>query len=203
MVRNIVHTASGPQIMGAHNKEENCMRRLLIVVDMQKDFVDGALGTKEAQAIVPYVIRKIKEYEAAGQEVVFTLDTHFDNYLDTMEGKKLPVVHCVKGTPGWELAGELKAFTGKKFEKHTFGSMELAAYVEKGSYDTVELVGLCTDICVISNAMVIKAAVPEMTIQVDGSCCAGVTPKSHENALNAMKMCQINIVDGNESQDLG
>lgn len=178
------------------------MKRLLIVVDMQNDFVDGALGSREAQAIVPHVMNKIKEYEAAGQEVAFTLDTHFDNYMDTMEGKKLPIVHCVKGTLGWELVEELKHLKGNRFEKFTFGSRELGDYVEKGGYDSVELVGLCTDICVISNAMVIKAATPETTIQVDASCCAGVTPESHKNALNAMQMCHINIVDGSGNQDL-
>ena len=122
------------------------MSRLLVVVDMQKDFVDGALGSKEAQAIVPHVIDKIKAYQGAGQEVVFTLDTHFDDYMDTMEGKKLPVIHCVKGTPGWELAEGLKGFEGKRFEKVTFGSRELADYAALGQYESVELVGLCTDI---------------------------------------------------------
>ena len=170
------------------------MSRLLVVVDMQKDFVDGALGSKEAQAIVPHVIDKIKAYQGAGQEVVFTLDTHFDDYMDTMEGKKLPVIHCVKGTPGWELAEGLKGFEGKRFEKVTFGSRELADYAALGQYESVELVGLCTDICVISNAMLIKAAVPDTSIQVDGSCCAGVTPQSHHNALSAMGMCHIDIV---------
>lgn len=170
------------------------MSRLLVVVDMQKDFVDGALGSKEAQAIVPHVIDKIKAYQGAGQEVVFTLDTHFDDYMDTMEGKKLPVIHCVKGTPGWELVEGLKEFEGKRFEKATFGSRELADYAALGRYESVELVGLCTDICVISNAMLIKAVIPDTPIQVDASCCAGVTPQSHENALNAMKMCHIDII---------
>lgn len=178
------------------------MKRLLIVVDMQNDFVNGSLGSREARTIVPHVIDKIKAYEAAGQEVVFTLDTHFDNYADTMEGKKLPVVHCVKGTPGWELVDELKHFAGSRFEKLTFGSRNLGDYVEKGAYDSVELIGLCTDICVISNALVIKAAAPETAIQVDASCCAGVTPRSHKNALDAMQMCHVNIVDGNGKQDL-
>lgn len=170
------------------------MRRLLVVVDMQKDFVDGALGSPEAQAIVPHVLDKIKAYQDAGDEVVFTLDTHFDDYTDTMEGKKLPVVHCVKGTPGWELIPELRGISGTRFEKHTFGSRELADYAARGRYDFVELVGLCTDICVISNAMLIKAAVPDTSIQVDGACCVGVTPQSHHNALSAMGMCHIDIV---------
>lgn len=171
------------------------MSRLLVVVDMQKDFVDGALGSKEARAIVPYVLDKVRSYEADGQEVVFTLDTHFDNYMDTMEGKKLPVVHCVKGTPGWELVDELKGVQGKRFEKLTFGSRELGEYVAGGQYDSVELVGVCTDICVISNALLIKAGVPDTPILVDASCCAGVTPQTHENALNAMKMCHIDITE--------
>lgn len=170
------------------------MGRLLVVVDMQKDFVDGALGSREAAAVIPHVADKIRLYQDAGDEVVFTLDTHFDNYLDTMEGKKLPVPHCVKGTPGWELTEKLKGVKGKRFEKSAFGSRELADYAEAGQYESVELVGLCTDICVISNAMLIKAAAPETPVLVDAACCAGVTPESHENALNAMKMCHIDIV---------
>ena len=170
------------------------MSRLLVVVDMQKDFVDGALGSPEARAIVPNVLDKVKAYRDAGDEEVFTLDTHFDDYMDTMEGRKLPVVHCVKGTPGWELVPELREVPGTRFEKHTFGSRELADYAAVGRYDFVELVGLCTDICVISNAMLIKAAVPDTSIQVDGACCAGVTPQSHRNALSAMGMCHIDIV---------
>ena len=170
------------------------MSRLLVVVDMKKDFVDGALGSKEAQAIVPHVIDKIKAYGKAGQEVVFTLDTHSEDYMDTMEGKKLPVIHCVKGTPGWELVEGLKEFEGKRFEKATFGSRELADYAALGRYESVELVGLCTDICVISNAMILKAKFPEVRIVVDSRCCAGVTPETHENALKAMKVCQIDVI---------
>ena len=169
------------------------MKRLLIVVDMQNDFVDGSLGTEEAKAIVPAVCRKIEEYRTAGQDVVFTMDTHFDNYLDTLEGKNLPVVHCIKGTNGWELCPELAGSLGKRFEKPTFGCEELGAYVKNGAYDFVELLGLCTDICVISNAILVKAAAPEIPVAVDSACCAGVTPKSHQNALEAMKMCQITV----------
>ena len=157
------------------------MKRLLVVVDMQNDFIDGALGTKEAQSIVPAVVKKAEAYAAAGDEVVFTLDTHFDDYMDTAEGRKLPVPHCIKGTPGWELCGQLKAFEGRRFEKHTFGSGSLSEYVRGGDYRSVELVGLCTDICVISNA-------------VDPACCAGVSPESHDNAIAAMKVCQIDIL---------
>ena len=170
------------------------MKRLLAVVDMQKDFIDGALGTKEAEAIVPAVRERIKEYLTAGDEVVFTLDTHEKDYMETMEGRKLPVPHCIRGTEGWELDSCLKDMPGKRFEKHTFGSMELAAYIKAGGYDRIELIGLCTDICVISNAMVIKAEVPETEICVRAGCCAGVTPKSHENALNAMKICHIDVI---------
>lgn len=170
------------------------MSRILVVVDMQKDFVDGALGSREAAAIVPHVADKMRAYREAGDEVVFTFDTHFEDYPDTMEGKKLPVAHCIKGTAGWEPVQGLGEIKGKRFEKHTFGSRELADYVAAGQYDSVELVGLCTDICVISNAMLIKAAVPDTPIRVDAACCAGVTPESHENALNAMRMCHIDVI---------
>ena len=143
---------------------------------------------------MPAVRERIKEYLTAGDEVVFTLDTHEKDYMETMEGRKLPVPHCIRGTEGWELDSCLKDMPGKRFEKHTFGSMELAAYIKAGGYDRIELIGLCTDICVISNAMVIKAEVPETEICVRAGCCAGVTPKSHENALNAMKMCHIDVI---------
>lgn len=170
------------------------MKKLLIVVDMQKDFIDGSLGTREAAAIVPDVKKKIEEYQAAGDEVIFTLDTHQDNYLESLEGKKLPVVHCVRGTGGWELDDSLKEFQGKRFEKNTFGSSAVGEYVKDREYESIELIGLCTDICVISNALLIKAFLPETPIMVDSACCAGVTPESHENALNAMRMCQIKIM---------
>lgn len=170
------------------------MRRLLVVVDMQKDFIDGSLGTREAQGIVETVKEKIQAYEEAGDEVVFTLDTHFEDYLDTQEGRKLPVKHCIKGSGGWKLHEDLEHFQGKRFEKNTFGSVECGEYAARGGYEAVELVGLCTDICVISNAMVIKAMSPELPILVDSRCCAGVTPESHKNALEAMKMCQIQVI---------
>ncbi len=170
------------------------MNRLLVVVDMQKDFIDGSLGTTEAQAIVANVMKKIEEYQAAGDDVIFTLDTHEHNYMDTQEGKNLPVLHCVKGTAGWELADVLKEIPGRRFEKNTFASTDLGKYAASGSYDSIELIGLCTDICVISNALLIKAFLPETPVLVDSSCCAGVTPESHENALNSMKMCQVTIL---------
>ena len=169
------------------------MKRLLVVVDMQADFIDGSLGTPEAQEIVPAVKKKIEEYRKGGGDVVFTLDTHGEDYLKTQEGARLPVLHCVKGTKGWELCEELRDEPGLRFEKGAFGSTELARWAAENKYEQVEVVGLCTDICVISNAMLLKAALPEVPITVDAACCAGVTPESHKNALAAMKMCQIRI----------
>ena len=167
--------------------------KYLIVVDMQKDFIDGALGTKEAQAIVPNVRKKIEEFDG---EVIFTRDTHHKDYLSTQEGRNLPVEHCIEGTAGWEIDKSLQPFCkGLVVNKPTFGSMALAEEIwERGEAQEITLVGLCTDICVISNAMLLKAAMPEVPIIVDRACCAGVTPQSHENALEAMKMCQITIV---------
>ena len=168
--------------------------KALVCVDMQNDFIDGALGTREAVAIVPLVKEKIEKARAEGTEVVFTRDTHFDNYLSTQEGRKLPVVHCIKNTEGWEISRELEVGSSEIFDKITFGSAELPEYLKKiTDLEEVQLIGICTDICVISNAMLIKAALPEITVSVDGSCCAGVTPESHENALSAMKMCQITV----------
>lgn len=171
------------------------MKRLTIIIDMQKDFVDGALSTREAQQIVEPLVRYVKDQQRQGTEVVFTMDTHFENYLDTQEGKNLPVPHCIKGTAGWELIEQLKPLAKdcRIFEKPTFGSMELADFVRRGGYEEIALAGLCTDICVISNAMLLKAAVPESNVAIISSCCAGVTPESHENALKAMRMCQIVI----------
>ena len=169
--------------------------KLLVVVDMQNDFIDAALGTKEAVAIVPAVQKKIEEYRKAGNPVVFTRDTHQKNYLETQEGKNLPVEHCIEGTKGWEITERLDVADSKVINKPSFGSMELADYVAGlAELEEVELVGLCTDICVISNAFIIKAKVPELKITCDGNACAGVTPESHSNALNAMKMCQINVI---------
>ena len=167
--------------------------KYLIVVDMQKDFIDGALGTKEAQAIVPNVRKKIEEFNG---KVIFTRDTHHKDYLSTQEGRNLPVEHCIEGTAGWEIDKSLQPFCkGLVVNKPTFGSMALAEEIwERGDAQEITLVGLCTDICVISNAMLLKAAMPEVPIIVDRACCAGVTPQSHENALEAMKMCQIKVV---------
>ena len=170
--------------------------KYLIVVDMQNDFITGSLGTKEAEAVLPKVIEKVKNYEGI---VIYTKDTHKEGYLATQEGKNLPVEHCMEGTWGWELAGELEELSKEKkvFNKPTFGSIELASYLteENEGIDEIELCGLCTDICVISNAFVIKANLPEVPVTVDASCCAGVTPESHLNALSAMKMCQVTVTN--------
>lgn len=174
------------------------MKKFLVVVDMQKDFVDGSLGTKEAVAIVPNVVKKINDFEG---DIFVTYDTHFDNYMNTSEGKKLPVPHCIKGTDGWKLDAKVEAaLSGKKYipvEKITFGSVDLPDMIFKaadGEDFSIELVGLCTDICVVSNTLILKANYPEKEITVDSSCCAGVTPESHDAALTTMKMCQINVI---------
>lgn len=169
------------------------MNNLLIVVDMQNDFIAGPLGTAEAQAIVPYVEEKIKGALADGDEVVFTKDTHHPAYLDSQEGKHLPVMHCIEGTPGWEIHPALLPYAKKVFIKPGFGSPALLDYVRAGSYDRVELIGLCTDICVVTNALMIKGALPELPIRVDANGCAGVTPASHLAAIDTMKMCQIDV----------
>ncbi len=170
------------------------MKKLLVVVDMQNDFVDGALGTPEAQAIVPAVQTKVAAAMEAGDTVVFTRDTHTADYLRTAEGKKLPVVHCVAGTAGWAIIPPLQSSAKLVFDKPTFGSLSLAHYAAREQFGAIQLIGLCTDICVISNALLLKACLPEADISVDAACCAGVTPESHENALAAMRMCQITIV---------
>ena len=172
------------------------MKKLLVVVDMQNDFIDGALGTKEAQAIVPNVIKKIERHIANGGEVVYTRDTHCaDSYMDSQEGKNLPVPHCIKHTPGWEIRSDVWVPGNVVIDKITFGYKGWSIYLGSGSeYESVELIGLCTDICVISNAMLIKAFCPELPVAVDASCCAGVTPESHKAALTTMKMCQINVI---------
>ena len=174
------------------------MKRFLVVVDMQKDFVDGALGTPEAVAIVPAVCEKIRSFEG---EIVVTYDTHGADYMSTAEGKKLPVVHCVENTAGWQLDGQVAAALAEKeycaVKKPTFGSTDLPYLVRSlaGAEDfSVTLIGLCTDICVVSNALLLKAHFPEVPIAVDAACCAGVTPESHAAALQTMSMCQIDVV---------
>lgn len=170
--------------------------KLLIVIDMQNDFIDGALGTAEAMAIVESVAEKIHAARAEGSEVWFTRDTHEADYLHTQEGRNLPVEHCIRGTFGWEISSKLDVGSSIVIDKPTFGSIELAERTATlKNLESVELVGLCTDICVISNAMLLKARLPELPVCVDASCCAGVTPESHRNALAAMKMCQIAIVE--------
>ncbi len=171
------------------------MRKVLVVVDMQNDFIDGALGTAEAVAIVPKVADKIKNFDGT---VLYTRDTHEENYMETQEGRNLPVPHCIRGTEGWQVRTELQQAGAMVMDKPTFGSRELAEkLVDMNREETIEsitLIGLCTDICVISNAFVIKAFLPETLIIVDAACCAGVTPESHARALEAMKVCQIAVV---------
>jgi len=177
------------------------MKHILIVVDMQSDFVDGALGTPEAVAILPAVADKIKAYAADPAGVILvTYDTHTPDYMSTAEGKKLPVPHCIKGTAGWALhptvASALESVAYTPVEKPTFGSVELPALVAKaaeGQDFTLELMGLCTDICVVSNTLLLKAAYPEVPVTVDAACCAGVTPATHNAALTTMEMCQIDV----------
>ena len=170
------------------------MKKAIVIVDMQNDFVDGALGTPEAQEMLPRMVEKLAAARADGTALVFTMDTHGTDYLATQEGQKLPVEHCIRGTVGWEIAPALHPFVREAaavIEKPTFGATTLPAAL--ADYDEIELVGLCTDICVISNALLVKAFYPEKLISVDASCCAGVTPESHANALAAMKMCQVEI----------
>ena len=187
------------------------MKKTLIVIDMQNDFIDGALGTPEAQAIVPNVKKKIEEYEANGYDIVFTRDTHQKDYLDTNEGKHLPVEHCIQNTNGWEISKELDTSNASAIiDKPNFGYEDWRSHlsdfidIEDGESwfpamieacpEYIEIVGLCTDICVVSNALILKATYPEANIVIDASCCAGVTPESHQAALTTMKMCQINVI---------
>lgn len=173
------------------------MKKFLIVVDMQKDFVDGTLGSEEARAIIPNAVKKIESFTG---DIFVTFDTHFDDYLDTAEGKKLPVKHCVVDTDGWQLNDDiLNALAGRVFvpvRKRTFGSVELGLLIAQasgGEKFSIELIGLCTDICVVSNALLLKAFFPEAQIGVDSACCAGVTPALHEAALATMRSCQIDV----------
>lgn len=174
------------------------LQKVLVVIDMQNDFIDGALGTKEAVKIVPAVVEKIKSYPR--EQVYATRDTHPENYPETQEGKYLPVPHCIKGTKGWQLRKEIRDLIPKEhiFDKPTFGSVKLAEYMcrlaEKDDLE-IELVGLCTDICVVSNALLLKAFLPEIKISVDPSCCAGVTPEKHLAALETMRSCQIQGIE--------
>lgn len=177
-------------------------KKILIVVDMQNDFINGSLGTKEAESIVENVQTKIEQYKKEGQTIIFTRDTHYDNYLDTQEGKNLPIEHCIKNSKGWEISKELNSNECKIIDKSTFGSVDLVKYISyiiSDNKDTeIELVGLCTDICVVSNALLLKANLLETKITVDASCCAGVTPYKHKCALETMKSCQINVINEEE-----
>ena len=173
------------------------MRKILVVVDMQNDFIDGALGTAEAVAIVENVKARIREYDPA--DVFVTMDTHAPDYLETQEGRNLPVEHCIKGTKGWQIRSDIASLLPDWhiYEKPTFGSVALAKDIAGIAADEeieIEVLGLCTDICVVSNALMLKAYMPEVQISVDPSCCAGVTPESHEAALKTMQMCQIMIM---------
>lgn len=173
------------------------MKKLLVVVDMQNDFIDSSLGSKEARAIVPNVVEKINNWDG---EIIVTQDTHYDNYLETREGKYLPVKHCIEGTDGYQINTDIFDALVKHhgnfayLNKITFGSTALPEIIRGQNFEYIELVGLCTDICVVSNAMLLKANYPEIDIAVDASCCAGVTPESHKAALTTMKMCQIDII---------
>jgi len=171
------------------------MKRLLIVVDMQNDFVTGSLGSKRAESILPNVQAKIEEYRKRGDEIIFTRDTHHDNYLETQEGRSLPVLHCVLGTDGHEIVSELDTAGCVVFDKSAFGSLWLTKEIATGAYDEIEICGLCTDICVISTALILKAEMPETKIVVDASSCAGVTEEGHNAALMTMKSCQVNIIN--------
>ena len=173
------------------------MRKILVVVDMQNDFIDGALGTPEAVAIVENVKARIREYDPA--DVFVTMDTHAPNYLETQEGRNLPVEHCIKGTKGWQIRSDIAALLPDWhiYEKPTFGSVALAediADIAAKEDIEIEVLGLCTDICVVSNVLMLKAYMPEVQISIDPSCCAGVTPESHEAALKTMQMCQIKVL---------
>lgn len=167
--------------------------KILIVVDMQNDFVTGSLGSVHAEVIVPAVIKKVKSFDG---RVIFTRDTHDEGYFKTQEGMRLPVEHCVKDTEGWQIIDALSPYVREVIDKPTFGSLKLVELLtaERDEIEEIELCGLCTDICVISNAMLLKAALPEVKITVHAGLCAGVTPESHENALAAMRMVQIDVV---------
>lgn len=179
-------------------------KKLVVVVDMQKDFIDGALGSKEAVKIVDNCRKRLQKASADGDTVIFTRDTHGDDYMQTEEGKNLPVVHCIKGSAGWEIDSALAGVIpdAQIFDKETFGSRNLgeaaAELVNKGEVDSIELFGLCTDICVISNALLVKAFCPNTPVYVDASCSAGVTPESHDTAIKAMESCQIHILGKGE-----
>lgn len=178
------------------------MEKVLVIVDVQNDFINGVLGTKEAKAIIEPLVNKINSFDGI---VILTKDTHEENYLSTQEGQKLPVVHCIRGTSGWDIdsrvmeAIEKRGLVYKIFEKGTFGSISLGEYIvelyNEGKVKEIEFVGVCTDICVISNVLLVKAMLPEVPIRVDAACCAGVTPETHDAALTTMKSCQVEVIN--------
>lgn len=172
------------------------MSKVLVVVDMQNDFITGSLGTQEAQAVVPAVAEKIRCRKAEGYEVIVTMDTHGPDYLDTQEGRNLPVEHCIRESTGWQLQEDIAREAGdcRRYEKVTFGSKELARDLAEERPERIEFVGLCTDICVVSNVLGVKAWLPETPICVDSACCAGVTPQSHQAALDTMASCQVEVL---------
>lgn len=183
-------------MIDTRRKDGITMRKILVVIDMQNDFVDGSLGTAEAEAIVENVKQKIRTY--APEDVFATMDTHGEDYMNTQEGENLPVMHCIKGTEGWEIRSDIAALMpeARIYEKPTFGSTRLAADladIAREEEIRIELIGLCTDICVVSNALLLKATMPEVEISVDASCCAGVTPEKHLAALETMRSCQIQV----------
>ena len=184
------------------------MKRVLIAVDLQNDFIDGALGTKEAEAIVDNAVAKIKSYNGEDDIVIATMDTHQENYMDTAEGHHLPVVHCIDGTKGWEINSKVqKALDEVDAEvicKPTFGSMQLVERLEELSVKNdleIELIGLCTDICVVSNVLILKALLPDTEIYVDDRCCAGLSEEAHNAALLTMNQCQVNVRSFNKDAD--
>lgn len=197
MERNTVSMVEGFAEIWPYEMEKGKMRDILLVIDMQNDFIDGSLGTKEAEAVVDAVVSEIKKYPQ--QDVIATRDTHDEHYPETQEGKKLPVKHCMKDTKGWKINDKIAAALGgaEVIDKPSFGSKILAEKIADMAAKeeiTVTLVGLCTDICVVSNALLIKAYSPEIPVRVIASCCAGVTPSSHEAALTTMRMCQVEVV---------
>jgi len=169
------------------------MKKLLIVVDMQNDFIAGPLGSKRAEDILPNVKARVEEYKANGDKIIFTRDTHDENYLATQEGKCLPVIHCINGSEGHKISSELDTDGCVVFDKPTFGSLELADLAAVGEFEEIEICGLCTDICIVSNALILKARLPETRVTVDADCSAGVTDESHKAALLTMKMCQVDV----------
>jgi nicotinamidase-related amidase len=172
--------------------------KTLIVVDMQNDFISGSLGTPEAVAIVPNVLKKLEEYFNNDNQIIYTRDTHYNNYLESLEGQKLPIKHCIHSTHGWEVSDELFEYFDDYHNVYVINKSSFG-YNHWDHWDNeiigdIEIVGLCTDICVVSNALILKAIYPNKEITVDASCCAGTTPENHKAALQVMKCCQINVI---------